>query len=182
MSAARAAGRYAVALFDVSQKTGSTDATAQSLEQLQSVISSHTELSRALASPAIPVTIKRDIVLAVVDAVGGAPAEFRRMMAMLAERDRLADLPAVVEAFTERLMDARRVLRADVVTAVPLSDASREALTAALGRASGKSVTLNARVDPAIIGGIIARVGSFVYDASLTRQLERMRDTLTTNN
>ena len=181
---ARAVGRYAQALFEVTQKAGSTDAAAQSLEQLGTIISGHDELQRALASPAVPVTIKRDIIFAVIDAVGGVPAEVRRMIGMLAERDRLAELPAVVAAFSERLMDVRRVLRADIVTAVPLSDASRDALTAALGRASGKSVTITARVDPAIIGGIIARVGSFVYDASLTRQLEKMRETLTlaTNN
>jgi F-type H+-transporting ATPase subunit delta len=139
-------------------------------------------LSRALTSPAIPVTVKRDIVLAVIDAVGSVPVEVRRMMAMLAERDRLAELPELAAAFSDQLMDANRVLRADVVTAVPLSDASRAALTATLGRATGKSVTLHERVDPSIIGGVIARVGSFVYDASLTRQLDRMREQLTTDN
>lgn len=172
--------RYASALFDVTQKAGSTEAAAHSLEQLGTLVSGHQELARVLASPAIPVTVKREIMLAVIDAVGGVPAEVRRMVAMLAERDRLSELPDVVTAFGERLMDWRRVLRADIVTAVPLSDASRSALTDALGKASGKSVTLNASVDPGIIGGVIARVGSFVYDASLTRQLERMRETLTT--
>jgi len=180
VSAGRAVHRYASALFDVTQKTGSTEAAARSLEQLATLISGHDELSRVLASPAIPATVKHDIVLGVIDAVGGVPGEVRRMVGMLAERDRLAELPDVVTAFGEQLMELRRVLRADIVTAVPLTDASRSALTEALGRASGKSVTLNATVDPAIIGGVIARVGSFVYDASLTRQLERMRETLTT--
>ena len=179
MSAGRAVHRYASALFDVTQKMGTTEAASQSLNQLGTLISGHDELSRVLASPAIPVNVKRDVVLAVIDAVGGVPAEVRRMVSMLAERDRLAELPDVMTAFGEQLMESRRVLRADIVTAVPLSDASRSALTEALGRASGKSVTLNASVDPAIIGGVIARVGSFVYDASLTRQLERMRETLT---
>jgi F-type H+-transporting ATPase subunit delta len=116
----------------------------------------------------------------VIDAVGGVSAEVRRLVSMLAERDRLGELSDVVAAFGEQLMESRRVLRAEIVTAVPLSDASRSALTEALGRASGKSVTIDASVDPSIIGGVIAKVGSFVYDASLTRQLERMRDALTT--
>ncbi|HEX5071044.1 MAG TPA: ATP synthase F1 subunit delta [Vicinamibacterales bacterium] len=175
----RAVQRYASALFDVAQKAGSTEAAAQSLEQIGSIVTGHEELSRVLASPAIPASVKRDIILAIVDAVGGAPAEVRRMVGMLAERDRLAELPDVAAAFGEQVMESRRVMRADVVTAVPLSDASRSALTEALGRASGKTVTLTARVDPSIIGGVIAKVGSFVYDASLTRQLERMRETLT---
>jgi len=175
----RSVRRYASALFDVTRKSGSTDAAGQSLEQLNAVVAGHEELSRVLASPAIPITVKRDIVLAVIDAIGGVPVEVRRLMEMLADRDRLADLPDVATAFGEQLMDANRLLRADIVTAAPLSDASRSALTEALGRASGKSVTLNTRVDPSIIGGVIARVGGFVYDASLTRQLERMRDALT---
>jgi len=179
MKGGRAARRYAAALFDVTHKSGSVEAVGQSLAQLQALISGHPELSRALASPAIPATVKRDILLAVVDAVGGVPAEIRRMLAMLADRDRLAELPELAAAFALRLMDAKRILQADVVTAVPLSDASRAALTEALGRATGKSVSITERVDPAIIGGVIAKVGSFVYDASLMRQLERMRDTLT---
>jgi F-type H+-transporting ATPase subunit delta len=179
MTSGRAARRYAAALFDVTQKNGSADAAGQSLAQLQELISGHVELSRTLASAAIPVTVKRDILLALVDAVGNVPVEVRRMLAMLADRDRLAELPELAGAFALRLMDVKRILQADIVTAVPLSDASRAALTAALGRATGKSVSITERVDPAIIGGVIAKVGSFVYDASLMRQLERMRDTLT---
>ena len=95
---------------------------------------------------------------------------------MLADRDRLALLPPVAAAFAERLMDAKRLAQADVVTAVPLTAASRAALADALGRASGKSVTMTERVDPAIIGGVVARIGTFVYDASVAGQLERLRD------
>lgn len=181
MSASRAARRYATALFDVTQKAGTIDAAGKGLEQLRDLISGHPELSRVLGSPAIPVSVKRDIVLKVLDAAGGAPAEVRRMIAMLAERDRLSELPQLAALFSERLMEAKKVVRADVVTAVPLSDASRAALSEAIGRATGKSVTIAERVDPAIIGGIIAKVGSFVYDASLTRQLERMKEQLTTS-
>jgi F-type H+-transporting ATPase subunit delta len=180
VSSGRAVRRYASALFDVTQKAGTTDAAGTSLEGLGALVSGHDELSRVLASPAIPVTVKRDIILGVIDAVGGVSAEVRRLVSMLAERDRLGELSDVVAAFGEQLMESRRELRAEIVTAVPLSDASRSALTEALGRASGKSVTIDASVDPSIIGGVIAKVGSFVYDASLTRQLERMRDALTT--
>ena len=79
-------------------------------------------------------------------------------------------------------MLSRRVLPADVVTAVPLDDARRAAVAKALTQAAGCAVTLNERVDPAIIGGMIARVGSTVYDASVTRQLEKMRQQLLEKN
>jgi len=113
---------------------------------------------------------------------GDLSAEVRRMVTMLADRDRLAALPQLAAAYAELLLDAQRIVTADVVTATALTDASRAALSAALGRATGKSVRLTERVDPAIVGGVVARVGSFVYDGSVTRQLERMRDKLNASN
>jgi F-type H+-transporting ATPase subunit delta len=146
------------------------------------LIAGHPELTRVLSSPTVPVAVKRDIVNAVITAAGGTPIEVTRMIGMLAERDRLGELAGLAAAFSERLMDAQKVLRADVTTAVPLSDATRQALAAALGRATGKSITMTERVDPSIVGGVVARVGSFVYDASITRQIERLRDRLTASH
>jgi F-type H+-transporting ATPase subunit delta len=97
---------------------------------------------------------------------------------MLADRDRLALLPAVTAAFDERVRRERHVLQAEVVTAVPLPDAQRAALSGALRRAAGSELTITEKVDPAIIGGVIARVGSLVFDGSVTRQLERMKQRL----
>ena len=64
------------------------------------------------------------------------------------------------------------------MTAVPLADDSRAALAAALGRAAGAHVTMTERVDPSIIGGVVAKVGSVVFDGSVTTQLARMRQKL----
>jgi F-type H+-transporting ATPase subunit delta len=64
------------------------------------------------------------------------------------------------------------------VTAHPLTDGPRAAIVAALGRATGAEVTMTERVDPGLVGGLVARVGSLVFDGSVTRQLERMRQTL----
>jgi len=182
MSSQSAARRYAAALFDVTHRAGSAEQAGSSLAQLAEIVASHPELNRVLTSPAVPVAVKSKIVAAVIAAGGGANAEVGRMISMLAERDRLGELTDLAAAFSERLMDAQKILRADVTTAVPLTDASRQALTAALGRATGKSVTITERVDPAIVGGVIARVGSFVYDASITRQIERLRDRLTASH
>jgi F-type H+-transporting ATPase subunit delta len=182
MSARSVAKRYAAALFDVTHKAGSQEGAGRSLAEFSQLIDGHAELGRVLASPAVPAGVKRDIVSALMDAAGDVPLEVRRMLTLLAERDRLMDLPDVSAAFTQQLMETQRVVQADVVTAVPLSDASRAALTAALGRATGKSVTISERVDPAIVGGVVARVGTFVYDASVTRQLERLRQKLTASN
>jgi F-type H+-transporting ATPase subunit delta len=182
MSARSISRRYAVALFDVARKAGSEEKAGRDLSELVRLIGGHAELSRVLSSPAVPATAKRDIIGAVMAQAGDLSAEVRRMVTMLADRDRLAALPQLAAAYAELLLDAQRIVTADVVTATALTDASRAALSAALGRATGKSVRLTERVDPAIVGGVVARVGSFVYDGSVTRQLERMRDKLNASN
>lgn len=176
------ARRYATALFDVASKAGSQEQAGRELAQLSGLIAGHAELRRVLTSPAIPASVKRDVLTAILDAAGGVSDHVRRMATMLADRDRLADLGGLSAAFNEHLMVSKREVRADVATAAPLSDASRAALTAALGRATGKSVTIDERVDPGLVGGFVARVGTFVYDGSVTRQLEKLRESLSANN
>jgi F-type H+-transporting ATPase subunit delta len=182
MSARSVARRYAAALFDVTRKAGSEERAGQDLAELARTVAGHAELQGVLASPTVPASVKKTIVLALLDALGAASDEVRRTVAMLADRDRLAILSDLAAVFGDQLLDAKKIVQADVVTAVPLSAAGRAALTEALGRATGKSVTMTERVDPALVAGVVARVGSVVYDGSVTRQLERLREQLTTNN
>lgn len=94
---------------------------------------------------------------------------------MLADRDRMGSVRDVAAAYTERLMAHRKVVNAQIVTATELPGNQRYALAKALSAAVGADVRLKESVDPSIMGGIVARVGSVVYDATLTRQLEKMR-------
>ena len=70
------------------------------------------------------------------------------------------------------------MVRAEVTTAMPLSAERAQQIEHRLAQVTGKSVTVSARVDPAIIGGVVARIGGTVYDSSVTRQLEKMRSRL----
>jgi len=182
MTAGRAARRYAAALFDVTEKNRSSDRAERELTDLAQALLSHAELSRVIASPAVPASVKKTIVTEIIKKAGVVSAEVQRVVAMLADRDRLDIVSDVASAYASRVMDARRVVRAEVTTALPLSAATRTALGEALGRATGREVTITERVDPAIVGGIVARVGSVVYDGSVTRQLERLRERLTQGN
>jgi F-type H+-transporting ATPase subunit delta len=101
-----------------------------------------------------------------------------KLLLLLAERDRLSLLPDVVRAFENRLMEHLGIVRAEVVTAIDLPADRVKALTQNLARATGREVQLATRVDPEIIGGAVARIGSIVFDGSVTRQLERMREVL----
>ena len=120
----------------------------------------------------------RAVVQELISRAGAVQAAVGKLLLMLAERDRLALVPDVAQAFVNRLMDYQKVIRAEVVTAVALSPERVAALADELTRATGRSVQIATRIDPSIIGGAVAKIGSTVYDGSITRQLERLRETL----
>ena len=174
MTAAAAARRYASALFEVVQKTGRVDAALRDLTGLRDLIAGHDLLRKVFETPAVPASRKRAMIDALLSA-GGAGEEVRRLLQMMADRDRLALVPEVTASFEARVMIERRQMAAEVVTAAPLDGTHRDALAGALKRATGNDITISERVDPSIVGGLVARVGSLVFDGSVTRQLERMR-------
>jgi len=176
------ARRYAAALFDVARKAGQSDRAGEELQALMRTVEGHDELRRVLDTPAVPAHVKKEIISSILKTSGGYSDEVSRLALMLAERDRLALLGQVQAVYAERLLEDKKIVPAEVVTASPLSDENRAALTKALGAATGSEVRLTERVDPAIVGGVIARVGSLVFDGSVTRQLERLRQKLVTNN
>lgn len=181
MSAHSLARRYATALFDVATPAGTAERAGRDLAALAALISEHEDLAKVFEAPAIPASVKTAMMTALLNAAGEVSVEVKRLMLLLAERGRLNLLSDVAASYAEAMMHARRVVQAEVVSAVPLSDASRAALTAALGRATGSEIKMTERVDAAILGGVVARVGSVVFDGSVTRQLERLRDQLMAN-
>jgi len=87
-------------------------------------------------------------------------------------------LPELLASYRDRLLDHKNVVRAEVTSAAPLASDKVKAIESGLAQMTGRTVVLETKVDPAIIGGVIARIGSTVYDGSVTRQLERMREKL----
>ena len=174
------ARRYANALFEMAHAGGGIDVAERELKAFSEMVAAHAELRRILSIPAVEPQKKRAIVEALLTKVGQPAGEVARLLTMLADRDRLMLLPEIAAAFSDRLMQERHVLKAEVTTAVPLPDAQRASLVAALRRASGSEVAMTEKVDAAIVGGVIARVGSVVFDGSVTRQLERMKQRLLT--
>lgn len=173
-----AASRYARALFDVVLKEADPTRAGSDLAAFAGTISAHDVLARALANPAVPVTRKHAAIAALLAKAGKITPAVSKLLLLLADRDRLALLPEIVEAYRERLMQHQQVVRAEVTTAVPLPDDRRAAIERGLAAATGRQVVLTAHVDPALIGGAVTRVGSTVYDGSIVRQLERLREQL----
>jgi len=172
------AKRYAHALFDVAKRHGDIDRSETDLNGFRDLVASHDALRRALESPAVPVSRKQAIIDALWAAAHGTNEDVHRLLHVLAERDRFTLIDEVAAAYTARVLQSKKIVAAEVVTAVPLAGDKRAALTQALGRAAGAQLTVKERVDPAIIGGVVARVGSLVFDGSVTHQLEKLKQTL----
>jgi F-type H+-transporting ATPase subunit delta len=176
MSNLASANRYARALLDVAIKEADPVKAEQELADFAELFQ-HEGLKKALLNPAVPVQQKRAVMDALVARLQPS-APVGKLMRLLADRDRLELLPDLLTTYRERLMDHQQVVRADVVTAEPLPADRAARLQQALAGATGRTVIVNTRVDPEIIGGVVARVGGTVYDASLATQLAKMRDRL----
>jgi F-type H+-transporting ATPase subunit delta len=118
------------------------------------------------------------LVTTIADQLGLTP-QVKKLLVMLTERQGLELVPDLVEAYRERLLDHLNIVRGEVATAAPLSPEKTKALQDRLSQATGKNVELSVRVDPSLIGGVVARIGSTVYDGSVRTQLKRLRAELT---
>jgi len=168
MTSRTAALRYARALFDVAVKEqADLEAIEQQLDSFVGQFKTHELLGRVLLNPAVPAPRKRAVASVV-----------SKTLVLLAERDRLVLLPEILEAYRQRVLDHHHIVRARVTTAMPLSGERAQAIEQRLAQATGRRVALATSVDPAIIGGAVTRIGSTVYDGSVTRQLERMKQKL----
>jgi F-type H+-transporting ATPase subunit delta len=172
-----AAGRYARALLDVARRESNPEAVGRELDSFLSLVRGNDGLQKSLTNPAIPVQKKSSLVQVLAERAGLSDV-LRKLLLLLAERDRLVLLPDLVEEYRRRLLDHLNVVQAEVVTAVPLPPERLGAIEAVLARMTGRQVSMTTRVDASLIGGVVTRIGSVVYDGSVRRQLERMRETL----
>jgi F-type H+-transporting ATPase subunit delta len=178
MTARTAAKRYARALFDVaSAERTDVAAIGEELSSVARLVAGNEPLQRAMANPAIPAPRKRAVVEQLLARSPVTPV-LSKVLLLLADRDRLVLLPDLAEAYQSRLMDHQQVVRAEVTTAMPLPEDRVAALRQGLAQATGRRVELEVRVDPALVGGAIARIGGTVYDGSVTTQLEKMKQRL----
>jgi F-type H+-transporting ATPase subunit delta len=176
-----AAIRYARALLDVAVKEqANLEQIENELSQFADLFKQYPLLEKVLLNPAVPVPRKR---AAVADLL--AQAKFTpivtKLLALLADRDRLVLVPDLLAAYRDRLLEHRGVVRAEVTTASTLDPGRADAIRQGLAALTGRTVQLATKIDPSIVGGLIARIGSTVYDGSVTRQLARMRQKLVEN-
>jgi F-type H+-transporting ATPase subunit delta len=173
-----AAARYARALFDVALRESDPAAVEQEIAAFVDLVRGHEQLGRILVNPAVPAPRKCALVGELAARAGLSPVA-TKLLVLLAERDRLVLLGDLLDEYRRRLLDHQQVVCAAVTTAVPLAADRATALGQAFTRVTGRQVQVTTAVDPAVIGGVVARIGSVVYDGSVKRQLERIREALT---
>jgi F-type H+-transporting ATPase subunit delta len=169
------AGRYASALFALAQEQGATEQVAADLGRFSAMLTESADLARLVRSPAFSAEEQVKALGAVLAAsgIGGLTAQFLKLVAT---KRRLFAAPTMIADFGKLLDAARGVSRAEVTVAEPLSPANLEALRLALREAAGSSsVEMNVKVDPAIIGGLIVKLGSRMVDGSLRTKLNSIR-------
>ena len=168
------ARRYAKALFSLADEQGQVEQWAQGLDALGQALESHRELRETLASPLFEKEQRRNVVAAVAGALA-LPETPRNFLLLLADRDRLAYLQAIIRDFRGLADDRLGRVRARVTSAVPLTAEESRRISEKLAQATQAQVILETAVDPSLLGGVVAQLGSRVYDGSVRAQLEELR-------
>ena len=170
------ARRYAQALTQEAQKAGSLDAVDADVALLAETLSGSRDLRNALTSPVIPQAKKT----AVLDRLFGDKVSdlSRRFLGLLVDKQRDGQIPEILDAYRQLRDERTGTVGATVRTARPLSAEEADRLKAALEARSGKTVRMDLRVDPSLIGGLVVRVGDVVYDRSVKHQLDSLRGQL----
>ena len=168
------AERYAAALFDLADERHALDAVANDLRELRAMLQQSGDLGRLLRSPVLTRDEQGKAIGALATSAGLSELT-RDFLGVVARNRRLFAVPAMIEAYLNKLAERRGEVTAEVTVAQPLNEARQNALLEQLRRALGARVSVDVRVDPALLGGMIVRVGSRMVDASLSSRLQRLR-------
>jgi F-type H+-transporting ATPase subunit delta len=174
-----AAARYAQALLGLADdlrptEPGAVDRIAGDLEGLFALWRDDADFRDFIADPRLDALKQRAGAFAVLDRVGTG-TEVRNLVGVMIVNRRLSALPAVAQAFGALLAERRGQQTADVTTAHPLNDTQRAQIVARLTEAGHSGVRLSESVDPSILGGLIVRIGSRLYDNSIKSKLQRLQ-------
>ena len=171
-----AASRYAKALMDVLYPD-KADAGLQQLRQFASVLAEQPDAQRVFENPTISGEGRKGLMKTIADALA-FDAVVRNFLNLLVERNRLGLITEVVAAYEKLLDEKQGVVRALVTSAHPLDAAQQKEVAAKLETLTGKQVRVELSVDPSLIGGLVAQVGSTVYDGSIRQQLTAFKNRL----
>jgi len=178
MTGGTAAHRYAKALFGLAQDEHRHREVRGEIETLAALFGESRELRDALLTPLHPAS-ERKSVLQEIGQHAGTSRLVQNFLSYLIDQRRLIDFDAIVDAYAEFSDHSEGLVTAEIVAASPLDERRQDRLRRALSERTGQEVRLQIEVDPALIGGVIAKVGDLVFDGSLRTQLGQLRANLT---
>jgi len=171
--------RYAKAILQIGVAQGNLDRIGNDLRALAAAMKESAELQTSLNNPAIRRSDRRNVLDALLTRLGAQPVT-KNFVSLLLDGERLSSLPAIARELSSMIEARANRVTAEVVSAKPLNPTQLQQITAALEKlAGGKKVDLQRREDPALLGGVLAKVGDVVYDGTLRTQLHNLRDELT---
>lgn len=168
------AGRYASALHDLAEETGAVEAVASDLDDLAAALAASPDLARVVKSPTFSAEAQSAALEGLAKKMKLKPTTLN-FLKLVARNRRLAALPDMIAAYKAIMAERRGILTAEVTSAIELKAAQRDALAKALKDSMGKDVVVDAKVDPALIGGLVVRVGSRMIDTSLRTKLSSLK-------
>jgi F-type H+-transporting ATPase subunit delta len=168
------AGRYATALFELALEENALDAVKTDLERFEALVAESADLARVVRSPVFSSEEQVRALTAVLDRIGlrGLPAQF--LLAVAANR-RLFAVRDIIKAYRALLARHRGEVAAQVTLAQHPSERHLAAINEVLNAVTGKHVQIDVKVDPAIIGGLVVKLGSRMVDSSLRTKLNLMK-------
>lgn len=164
-------------MFQLAAEEGRRDAVLGEVDALAGLLAESEALADVLYRPLHPMTERR----AVLDAVGarvGLGPTLKRFLEFLLQQHRMRDFPLIVEELHRLADEADGRVEAELVSAATLPPEQLERVQQALAMRTGRQVRIKPRVDPALIGGLLARVGDLVFDGSIRTQLQQLRANL----
>jgi F-type H+-transporting ATPase subunit delta len=167
------AGRYASALFDLARDQRQIDSVSRSLDALSQALLDSKEFAELIASPLVSREEAGKAFGALAPELGLDPIT-TNFLGVLARNGRKNELRSVIRAFGRLAAEHRGETSAEIVTARPLNDDQMAALKAQLRSRAGRDVAIDPTVDPAILGGVVVKLGSQMIDASIRTKLNRL--------
>jgi F-type H+-transporting ATPase subunit delta len=169
-----AAGRYATALFELASEANAIDAVSADLDSVTAMLAESDDLRRLVGSPAFSAEDQAAAINAVLAAakISGIAANF---IGLVASKRRLFALPGMIQGYKNLVAQARGIISAEVTVAEAPGDKRLDEIKAALKGVAGKDVDVAIKVDPALIGGLVVKMGSRMVDASLKTKLNSIR-------
>jgi len=173
----RIARRYAKALLSIGREDGQAETYKEELEGFGKLLEENKELEMAISNPLYNAESRKQVLRAVLERF--APSKvMRSFLFLLFDKGRIQyvkDISAFYEKLTDELAN---IVRADLVSAVEMPEESIEKIRAALSKKTGKEVRMETRVDPALIGGVVTKIGDLVLDGSVKTQLISLKESL----